>query len=285
MKERYAVMMKAPVNKIIHNSLVDGTGNRCVIFFQGCNIACKYCHNPETQNFCSNCGICIPQCPHGALYKENETVIWDSEKCEECDCCIIACTNNSSPRVRYLTVDEVMGEVKKNIPFIRGITVSGGECSLYLPFVYDLFTECRKIGLTCFLDTNGTLPLNEKNILEVCDGVMLDIKSWDKSIFRDLTGSNNNIVKENLSILAKQNRLEEIRIVCILPFVDAETVIKESAGYLPEEIRKKVLLKLIRFRNLGVRGEWSNYSSPNNDYMQELKEQAVLNGYHNVRIM
>ena len=30
-------------------------------------------------------------------------------------------------------------EIDRNRPFIRGVTVSGGECSLYLPFVQELF--------------------------------------------------------------------------------------------------------------------------------------------------
>ena len=36
------------VRQIIPFSAVDGPGNRTVIFFQGCNMKCVTCHNPET---------------------------------------------------------------------------------------------------------------------------------------------------------------------------------------------------------------------------------------------
>ena len=67
----------APVNKIIPFSLVDGPGSRCSVFLQGCNIACAYCHNPETQNLCRDCGVCVEQCPAGALYREGKHVRWN----------------------------------------------------------------------------------------------------------------------------------------------------------------------------------------------------------------
>ncbi|MGM9942993.1 MAG: 4Fe-4S cluster-binding domain-containing protein, partial [Erysipelotrichaceae bacterium] len=44
-------MIKAPVNKIISFSNVDGPGNRTSIFFQSCPFHCLYCHNPETINY------------------------------------------------------------------------------------------------------------------------------------------------------------------------------------------------------------------------------------------
>ena len=95
--------MKARVNKIIPFSSVDGPGNRTAIFLQGCNINCLYCHNPETRDKYGD---------------KNITTVTE------------------------MSSDEVLEQVKKQIPFVRGITVSGGEC----------------IGVPC--DTRGFVDRN-----------------------------------------------------------------------------------------------------------------------------
>ena len=59
------------VNRIIPFSSVDGPGNRTAVFLQGCNIDCKYCHNPETRHMCEECGVCVEQCPVGETGKKN----------------------------------------------------------------------------------------------------------------------------------------------------------------------------------------------------------------------
>ena len=37
----------ASVNSIETFGLVDGPGIRTVVFFNGCKLRCKFCHNPE----------------------------------------------------------------------------------------------------------------------------------------------------------------------------------------------------------------------------------------------
>ena len=40
--------MKGIITEIERFALKDGPGIRTTVFFKGCNMACKWCHNPET---------------------------------------------------------------------------------------------------------------------------------------------------------------------------------------------------------------------------------------------
>ncbi len=277
-------MTSAPVNKIIPFSMVDGPGSRTSVFLQGCNIHCAYCHNPETQQLCCNCQTCVTGCPAKALSVRNSRVVWDDQKCVSCDHCLQICPHQASPRVLVLEAQEVFQRVQKNIPFIRGITVSGGECMLYPDFLLELFSQVKKTGLTALIDTNGTVDFRlYPQLTRMCDGVMLDVKSWEPQIFRTLTGAGNEVVKENLCYLAAENRLEEIRMVCLEDWVDAEEVIQGvvktlgGGNPLPN-------LRLIRFRPFGVRGALKNAPSPSEGRMQELQELAEKCGFPKIRI-
>ena len=221
------VPSEAVINKIIPLSVVDGPGCRTSVFVQGCNIACAYCHNPETQQLCSGCGLCVSQCPAGALSiqenggetpKENkhDRVIWEESLCVQCDTCIRVCPSHASPKVRRMSAEDVWKEIEKNMPFIQGITVSGGECTLYPEFLTELFRRAGKSGLTCFLDSNGCVDLSQyPRLMQVTDQVMLDVKAWDHDVFGRLTGGDVSIVKKNLKYLAEHGKLFEVRLVCL----------------------------------------------------------------------
>ena len=137
---------KVKINKIIPISTVDGPGSRTSVFVQGCNLKCAFCHNPETINICINCGLCVKSCPAGALKLSNKKVVWEEKKCIHCDTCINICPHLSSPKVKDMTAKEVFFEIMKNRPFIRGITVSGGEATLYPKFLSELFYLAKKEG-------------------------------------------------------------------------------------------------------------------------------------------
>lgn len=277
-------MKTAPVNRIIPMSLVDGPGCRTAVFLQGCNIACGYCHNPETQKLCCGCGLCVDQCPAGALsMTEGGGVHWEEDRCTGCDHCLAVCPNWASPKVTVLGADEVFQRIQKNQPFIRGITVSGGECSLYPEFLTELFTLARKAGLTCLMDSNGMVDLSSyPELLEVCDGVMLDVKSWDPALYRKLTGGENRIVLENLDLLAAKGLLQEVRIVCKQGVIDAEAAICGIADRLDRELDFR--LKLSAFRPYGVKGWMQGMEPPSGAYLEELKVLAKAHGFWDIVI-
>lgn len=274
----------ALVNKIIPLSVVDGPGNRTSVFLQGCNIACAYCHNPETQRVCSACGVCVEACPAGALSLAAKSVMWDESRCAGCDTCISVCPNSASPKVKLMTPEEVFDQVSRNVPFIRGVTISGGECMLRPDFIRELFALCKGIGLTTLIDSNGTIDFSaHPGLLDVCDGVMLDVKSWKDSTFRALTGHGNAVVLKNLVFLAESGKLEEIRVVCLEGEVDVEDVLRGIASSIPQHIGTTPL-KLIQFRKYGVRGRLEGAASPDKQKMQDWSSLAASLGFGNILV-
>lgn len=281
----------APVNRIIPLSVVDGPGCRTSVFVQGCNIACAYCHNPETQRLCNGCGACVSQCPVGALQLVEGKTVWDESVCVQCDQCIKICPNFASPKVKWMKACDVFSEIVRNTPFIQGITASGGECSLYPEFFTELFTMARESGLTCFLDCNGCVDLSRyPELMRVTDQVMLDVKAWDPEVFKRLTGGENAVVKKNLEFLARLGKLYEVRLVCLKKEpgeedeVDMEAVIEGVAADV-KDCLGNFRLKLITFRNFGVRGRMESRKSPTPERMEELRKLACQCGFKVVQVV
>ena len=245
-------MMKAPVNKIIPFSNVDGPGNRTAIFFQGCPFNCLFCHNPETIHLCRSCGLCVEKCPAGALgFDEGGQVVWDSAKCVQCDSCIKICPHDASPRIRWMTVEDLLGEVRRAAPYIEGITTSGGECTLHNEFLIELFTEVRKLGKSCLVDSNGSFDFErDPRVLTVSEGVMLDVKAVEKAWSEKLISHPREIVLKNLDYLLSVGKLQEVRTV-IFPGRDEENA--ETVRYVAERIGPACPYKIIRYRPYGVR--------------------------------
>lgn len=245
--------IKAPVNRIIPFSNVDGPSNRMAIFFQGCQFNCRFCHNPETINMCINCGECVKTCPVKALSIEEDKVVWNKSICVNCDTCIKTCKNNSSPKVTWMTTDELMKEIERVRPYIEGITLSGGECTIRKDFIIELFPKVKALGLTTLLDSNGSLDFEEnKEILEYCDGVMLDVKAADKEFSDWLIRYPNEVILKNLKYLLSIDKLYEVRTI-IFPERDDDN--ENTVSYVSKIIQDKCFYKIIRYRQFGVRDE------------------------------
>jgi pyruvate formate lyase activating enzyme len=166
------------------------------------------------------------------------------------------------------TVEELIEVIKVQIPYIRGITVSGGEATLYPKFLKELFIEVKKLGLTCYIDTNGFFDYNKllPLILET-DKFLYDIKgigkSLDKLCFSDDLLEVNNLTKnfskrfgignehlESLDLLLKLDKVEEVRLVYLNSFFDVEVVVDEIYNRLKSY--PKVIFKVIRMHARGL---------------------------------
>lgn len=348
-------MTTAVINKIIPFSSVDGPGNRTAIFLQGCNINCRYCHNPETRGMCTGCGVCVDRCPAGALRFLTETdsgtenaqrkpsgrkpagrkpaggaciqsdapasarenggtficgtghqndvpasarengageerefisrgrgqILWDPLKCCQCDTCIHVCPHDSSPRTAVMTPEQVYAKVKKQIPYIRGISVSGGECMLHPEFLTELFTLAKADGLGTLIDSNGTIdfePLTD--LMAVTDGVMLDIKAFDRKMCMDVTGHPNGTVLKNAAYLGENEKLEEVRFVIVPDLYDVRQSVTDAGKFLkPYDDLHPFLIKLIAFRPMGVREQYRRLRVPSAALMQELEQILRAQGY------
>lgn len=180
-----------------------------------------------------------------------------------------------------------MAVVRRQIPFIRGISVSGGECMLHPRFLTELFRLARAERLGTLIDSNGTISFRDQNeLLSVSDGVMLDIKAFDDADHRRVTGSTNEIVLDNAIYLAQHSKLYEVRCVICPDLYDGERSVRAIADFLAPYLSvNDIRIKVIAYRPMGVREEYSAMSVPDGDDLARLAEIFRARGFAHVTII
>ncbi|MBU5675440.1 radical SAM protein [Alkaliphilus sp. MSJ-5] len=180
------------------------------------------------------------------------------------------------------TVEQLLDVIKQYAPYIRGITVSGGEATLYSSFLVDLFKEVKKLGLTCYVDTNGIFN-REKiiNLIEVTDKFLFDIKGINN--LERVTRKSIEHSFDNLEYLLSLNKIEEVRTVCIEDYIDLEGTIREVSKHIKEY--GDVIYKLIRVHYRGLTKDQIKAvkdSVPSKEKMIELERLAKSIGVKNI---
>ncbi|KAE8178480.1 YjjW family glycine radical enzyme activase [Photobacterium carnosum] len=276
-------MISATVSKILNYSCVDGPGNRMVLFLQGCNYRCKNCHNPQTIDMCNQCGDCVPSCPTQSLQLITQNnkpfVVWNMTTCTECDACLTTCNKQSTPKTHPLTVTDTLELIRDNIFFINGITVTGGEATLQLPYIIALFKAIKSDPslqhLSCMIDSNGSLSITGwQSVSPYLDGAMIDLKAWNNTTHRWLTGRDNDRVLASISWLSQHQKLYEVRLLQIPGITDYEQYIDDVAAYLTT-LGDDIRIKLNAFQHHGVTGESLNWVTCNKSDIETLAMQLT----------
>ena len=156
---------------------------------------------------------------------------------------------------REVTVDEVMVELRKDIPFYEnsggGITFSGGEPTLQHEFVLALLKRCKAEGLHTALDTSGQTAwkIFEK-LLPYVDLVLYDMKHVEDVDHRIYTGVPNTRIQDNLKKIDEVGVPIEIRMPIIPGVNDAKEYIIRAAQFL-SEVQGLTRVELLPYHKLG----------------------------------
>ncbi|MDE6757700.1 MAG: 4Fe-4S cluster-binding domain-containing protein [Clostridia bacterium] len=83
---------------------------------------------------------------------------------------------------REVTLEEVVAKIKRYKSYIKngGVTLSGGEPFLQAEFCIELIKALRGENISVIIETNGLIANRE--LIEICDGVRLDIKNQDREV-------------------------------------------------------------------------------------------------------
>lgn len=172
------------------NTLIDFPGEvASLVFTQGCNFHCPYCHNPDL----------VPMAP-SRIGDHSGALDGDPKGMKEQD---------------------IFSFLEKRKGLIEGVAVTGGEPTLQ-PGLDAFCFQLKTMGMKVKLDTNGSRPDVLETLLRrrLIDYVAMDIKG-DSAGYAELAGSNFDIscLNDSVDLIMTLAPRYEFRTTCVKPFV------------------------------------------------------------------
>lgn len=249
-------------------SINDGPGVRVTVFFKGCPLTCKWCHNPESQSSktqrlynkskCIGCNSCVEACTQNALTLTSEGIVIDESKCLLCGKCAEVCpTNATEMSGTNYTEDEIMAAIVKETHLMDssggGVTFSGGEPLMYYKDLKKLLILCGQEGIHRAVDTSGYIKSDIiYEIMPHTDLFLYDLKQMDSVIHRKWTGVDNTLILKNLKIISDNNSNYHIRIPLVEGVNTDELNISATIKFLKSLKNKPEVVGLLPYHNIAI---------------------------------
>ncbi|MDR2049620.1 MAG: glycyl-radical enzyme activating protein [Treponema sp.] len=284
-------------------SLDDGPGARTTVFFKGCTLSCKWCHNPETisakrqlqygERSCKSCGSCTRVCATGAHRMEEAGHVLDRKTCTRCFACVEACPYGAlSVAGREITVDELGAELLRDMSFYQrsggGVTLSGGEPLLQADFAASVFRFLKEHRIHTALDTAGNVPWSAfVKVLPWVDLVLFDIKIAAPKKHEEMTGVSNRLILENFKRLSGEKAAVWVRTPLIQGVNDGDS---ETDGRIRilAEAAKAEKVELLPFHRYGI-GKYASlgmtareFESPSKEKLENIRSRMEGEGVRGV---
>lgn len=234
-------------------SIHDGPGIRTIVFLKGCYLRCRWCCNPESQE-----------------YKIQELTM-----------------NGVTKTVgRDVTVGELMEELEKDRMYYQrsggGITLSGGEAMAQPDFAEALLRACHNYGFNTAIETTAFADREVvARLIPHIDHVMMDVKHMDSVKHKAFTGQPNEKILDNARYIAEHASHMVIRVPVIPEFNDTPAEIAAIARFaesLPNVHELHLLpyhrLGQDKYEGLGREYTLSHLTPPTSAHMNELKQAA-----------
>ncbi len=249
---------KGRIFDIQRYSIHDGYGIRTIVFLKGCVLRCRWCCNPESQEYAV------------------QTMLVQGE-----------------PKVigRDVTAEEVLKTVEKDRAYYRrtggGLTLSGGESLCQPEFAAALLRGAKEAGISTALESMACAKWEViESILPWLDQYLLDIKHMNGAKHQEFTGKSNELMLENAVKIAnaqkKYHTELSIRVPVIPGFNDTVQEIRDIAAFTGQlqNVRRLHLLPYHRlgqdkYAGLGREYLMGEVQPPSDEKMQELLRTAI----------
>ena len=209
--------MEGCIFNIQRFSVHDGHGIRTNVFLKGGPLRCLWCHNPEglkkapqirfSPEKCIGCGDCAAVCHGTAHHFEGNMHQFVFDVCEGCMECPKMCPAEALEADGEMkSAEKIIEEVLRDRDFYEksggGLTLSGGEPFCQSEFAIELLRLAKENGLNTAVETCG---MTSSDVImaaaPLVDTFLFDYKATGEQRHKELTGSSNTQILNNLSLL------------------------------------------------------------------------------------